>query len=133
MSSKSSKKQKLIMRYKDHLMAIIYNQCLSKGDVNYSSSLSSSEGLVAEWLACPSTTPTTRVRILQFLQVYPGSQPSANPAVHLFEDVSCRMLAGEMAQWFKCSLSQNISMAIIYSAYMMRCLRVNINTCVRRV
>ncbi|ESO11760.1 hypothetical protein HELRODRAFT_166789 [Helobdella robusta] len=27
----------------------------------------------------------------------------------------------------------NISMAIIYSAYMMRCLRVHINTCVRRV
>ncbi|ESO02762.1 hypothetical protein HELRODRAFT_174168 [Helobdella robusta] len=38
-----------------------------------------------------------------------------------------------MAQWFKCSLSQSISMSIIYSAYMMRCLRVLINTCVRRV
>ncbi|ESO03936.1 hypothetical protein HELRODRAFT_172966 [Helobdella robusta] len=25
-------------------------------------------GLLAEWLACPSTTPTTQVRILQFLQ-----------------------------------------------------------------
>ncbi|ESO04223.1 hypothetical protein HELRODRAFT_172575 [Helobdella robusta] len=36
----------------------------------------------------------------------------ANPAVHPFEvekwvdDVSCRMLAGEMVQWFECSLSQ---------------------------
>ncbi|ESO12549.1 hypothetical protein HELRODRAFT_159108 [Helobdella robusta] len=69
-------------------------------------------GLVAKWLACPSTTPTTRVRILQFLQVHPGSRLPINPAVHPFEvgkwvnDVSCRMLAGEMAQWFKCSLSQ---------------------------
>ncbi|ESN93118.1 hypothetical protein HELRODRAFT_181213 [Helobdella robusta] len=70
------------------------------------------EGLVAECLACLSTTPTTRVRILQFLQVYPVSRPLANPAVYPFEagkwvdNVSCRMLAGEMAQWFKCSLSQ---------------------------
>ncbi|ESO10003.1 hypothetical protein HELRODRAFT_167840 [Helobdella robusta] len=68
-------------------------------------------GLVAKWLECPSTAPTTRVRILQFLQVHPGSRPPANPAVHPFEagkwvdDVSCRMLAGEMAQWFKCALS----------------------------
>ncbi|ESN93022.1 hypothetical protein HELRODRAFT_165177 [Helobdella robusta] len=101
---------------------------------------------MAEWLACSSTTPTTRVRILQFLQIHPGSRPPVNPAVHPFEvgkwvdDVSCCMLTGEMARWFKCSLSQtqmlaesNISMAIIYSAYMMRCLRVHINTCVRRV
>ncbi|ESO08543.1 hypothetical protein HELRODRAFT_169410 [Helobdella robusta] len=42
-------------------------------------------GLVAEWLACPSTTPTTRVRILQFFQIHPGSRPPVNPAVHPFE------------------------------------------------
>ncbi|ESN91268.1 hypothetical protein HELRODRAFT_194507 [Helobdella robusta] len=65
-------------------------------------------GLVAEWLACPSTY---RVRILQFLQVLPGSRPPANPAIHPSEvgkwgdGVCCRMLTGEMAQWFKCVLS----------------------------
>ncbi|ESO04116.1 hypothetical protein HELRODRAFT_173204 [Helobdella robusta] len=46
-----------------------------------------------------------------FQQVHPGSRPPANPAVHSSEvskcgdDVCCRMLAGEMAQWFKCALS----------------------------
>ncbi|ESN94188.1 hypothetical protein HELRODRAFT_163978 [Helobdella robusta] len=70
------------------------------------------KGLMAEWLACPSITPTTRVRILQFLQVHSGSRLPVNPAVHPSEvskcvdDVSCRMLAGEMFQWFKCALSQ---------------------------
>ncbi|ESO03228.1 hypothetical protein HELRODRAFT_174128 [Helobdella robusta] len=69
-------------------------------------------GLVAEWLACLSTTSTTRVRILQFLQVHPGSRLPVNPAVHPFEvgkwvdDVSCRMLAGEMAQWFECAIGK---------------------------
>ncbi|ESN94185.1 hypothetical protein HELRODRAFT_163974 [Helobdella robusta] len=40
------------------------------------------KSLVAEWLACPSITPTTRVRILQFLQVHSGSRLPVNPAVH---------------------------------------------------
>ncbi|ESO02975.1 hypothetical protein HELRODRAFT_173809 [Helobdella robusta] len=42
------------------------------------------ECLVAEWLACLSTTSTTRVQILQFLQVHPGSRFPVNPAVHPF-------------------------------------------------
>ncbi|ESN92884.1 hypothetical protein HELRODRAFT_165015 [Helobdella robusta] len=82
--------------------------------ITYLSSILLCWGLVAEWLACPSpsTTLTTRVRILQFLQIHPSSRPSVYPAVHPFEagkwvdDVSCRILAGEMAQWFECSLSQ---------------------------
>ncbi|ESO07530.1 hypothetical protein HELRODRAFT_170072 [Helobdella robusta] len=74
--------------------------------------------------------------IEEFLQVHLGSRPPANPVVHPFEagkwvdDVSCRMLAGEVAQM---RAESNISMAIIYSAYMIRWLRVHINTCVRRV
>ncbi|ESN92987.1 hypothetical protein HELRODRAFT_165136 [Helobdella robusta] len=86
---------------KDRLNSFLLKRCVWTKD-----------GLVIEWLACPSTTPTTRVQILQFLQVHPGSRPPVNPAVHPSEvgkwvdDVSCRMLAGEMAQWFKCSLSQ---------------------------
>ncbi|ESN91371.1 hypothetical protein HELRODRAFT_165401 [Helobdella robusta] len=48
----------------------------------------------------------------KFLQIHPGSRHTVNPAIHPFEvgkwedDVSCRILAGEMAQWFKCALSQ---------------------------
>ncbi|ESO10487.1 hypothetical protein HELRODRAFT_183588 [Helobdella robusta] len=68
-------------------------------------------------------TSTTRVRILPFLQVYPGGRPPVNPAVYPFEvdkcvnDVSCCMLADEMAQWFECSLSQTSQWLSLYSAY----------------
>ncbi|ESO04387.1 hypothetical protein HELRODRAFT_172769 [Helobdella robusta] len=68
-----------------------------------------------------------QIDFIVFLKIHPDSRPTTNSAVHRFEagkwvdDVICRLLTGEMAQWFKCSLSQNISMAIIYSAYTMRC------------
>ncbi|ESO09152.1 hypothetical protein HELRODRAFT_169096 [Helobdella robusta] len=82
----------------------------------------------------------SRPNVIEYIKYCANPTTSVSTTVHPLEvskwvdDVSCRLLAGERdGSVVQMRAESNISLAIIYAEYMMRCLRVHINTCVRRL